>query len=295
MQSGGMRRARGIDHLVLAVADLHAARERYAGMGFTLTPVARHPFGTANSLVQLDGVFLELLAMNDPHSVPPHEPDRFSFAAFNRDYLATGEGCSMLVLDSSDARADREAFLAAGLRCYEPFDFARKARLPTGEEATVGFSLAFTTHPEVASAGFFVCQQHAPQHFWKQEYQRHENTATKLLEVCLVTHRPLHFADFLQAFSGSDDVVVADGRLEVGTARGTIVALTVEHFAERYGVAPPRAHRLPALCGFTIGVEDPQKAKSAVERAGMTWVEGNGRFTVAPADAFGTALAVAKA
>ncbi len=46
---------RPIDHLVLAVRDLDAARATYGRLGFTLTPVARHPFGTANSLIQLNG------------------------------------------------------------------------------------------------------------------------------------------------------------------------------------------------------------------------------------------------
>ena len=44
---------RRIDHLVLAVNDLDAARDTYGRLGFTLTPVARHPFGTANSLIVL--------------------------------------------------------------------------------------------------------------------------------------------------------------------------------------------------------------------------------------------------
>lgn len=34
---------RGIDHLVLCVRDLEAARRRYADLGFTTTPPARHP------------------------------------------------------------------------------------------------------------------------------------------------------------------------------------------------------------------------------------------------------------
>ena len=56
---------RGIDHLVIAVRDLDAARATYQRLGFTLTPEARHPFGTKNALVQLNGAFLELVAMAD--------------------------------------------------------------------------------------------------------------------------------------------------------------------------------------------------------------------------------------
>ena len=56
---------RGIDHLVLGVHALHKARDTYARLGFTTTPRAIHPFGTGNSLVQLQGNFLELLTVVD--------------------------------------------------------------------------------------------------------------------------------------------------------------------------------------------------------------------------------------
>ena len=42
--------------------------------------------------------------------IPPHEPGRFSFGAFVRDYLREREGVAMLVLDSADARADASRF-----------------------------------------------------------------------------------------------------------------------------------------------------------------------------------------
>jgi catechol 2,3-dioxygenase-like lactoylglutathione lyase family enzyme len=286
---------RGIDHLVLAVADLEAARQRYGELGFTLTPPARHPFGTANSLVQLDGAFLELLSIAEPAAIPPHEPDRFSFAAFNRDYLDAGDGFSMLVLDSRDARADRQAFRQAGLVTYEPFDFSRTAELPSGEEAKVGFSLAFTTHPDIDSAAFFTCQQHAPEHFWRPEYQSHENTAHTVLEVCLVADRPLQFAEFLQAFAGSDEVAASDSAVEVATARGHLIVLTGDAFAERYGTPAPDSHPLPALAGYTVGVSDLPVARAIVARAGVATAEGRERLSILPEDAFGTVLAFAGA
>src|SRR5918992_1617640 len=107
---------KGIDHLVLAGRDHQAMRESYEALGFSLTPEARHPFGTGNSLIQLERCFLELLSVFEPDKIPEPESERFSFAAFNRDFLARREGLSMLVLDSSDARADVAAFRAAGLK-----------------------------------------------------------------------------------------------------------------------------------------------------------------------------------
>ena len=75
--------SRTIDHLVLCVSQLERARASYRAMGFTLTPRAKMPFGTNNSLAQLPGRnFLELLAVGESAEVPAHElPQRFSFGA----------------------------------------------------------------------------------------------------------------------------------------------------------------------------------------------------------------------
>src|SRR5215472_4171320 len=107
---------KGINHLVLAGHDLEAMRSHYQALGFTVTPRGQHPFGTGNSLVQLHGTYLELLAVTAPNDLPEHRTGQFSFAAFNRDYLKRHEGFSMLVLDTADARADIAAWRAAGLQ-----------------------------------------------------------------------------------------------------------------------------------------------------------------------------------
>ena len=97
---------KGINHLVLAGRDLQAMRSSYQALGFTITPRGQHPFGTGNSIIQLHGTYLELLSVTIPGDVTEHSIGNFSFAAFNRDYLARHEGFSMMVLDTSDARAD---------------------------------------------------------------------------------------------------------------------------------------------------------------------------------------------
>ena len=78
---------RGIDHLVLAVRDLDAAARTYSALGFTLTPRAEHPWGTANRLVQLDGSFLEVLEVAHPERLVEHGPRSFSFGAYKREWL----------------------------------------------------------------------------------------------------------------------------------------------------------------------------------------------------------------
>ena len=50
--------ARDIDHIVVMTSDLEAARAGWEQLGFTTTPRAVHPFGTANSLIQFHGNFV---------------------------------------------------------------------------------------------------------------------------------------------------------------------------------------------------------------------------------------------
>lgn len=62
----------GIDHVVIAVADLSAAVADYRALGFTVTPGGRHPGRpTENALVVFgDGAYLELITY---HAAAPQE------------------------------------------------------------------------------------------------------------------------------------------------------------------------------------------------------------------------------
>lgn len=281
---------KGIDHLVLCGHDLEAMRATYAALGFTLTPEARHPFGTGNSLIQLEGCFLELLSVFEPEKIPEHAEGRFSFAAHNRDFLGSREGMSMLVLDSVDARADVAAFRAAGLKTYEPFDFSRKARLPDGQEVTVGFSLAFTTHPELPNMAFFTSQQHAPEHFWKPDYQRHLNRALTVLEVTLVAERPEKHAAFLSGFSGFGAEPVKGG-ITIRTARGNVSCVTPQRFADSFARSAPDLSNGPRFGGFTIGVRRMARLEEAIGNSGLKLHKDGPHRAVLSVDVNGSALA----
>ena len=289
--------SRGIDHIVLCVADLEAARAFYESLGFTTTPPARHPFGTANSLVQLQGNFIELLSVAEPERIPPHAPGRFSFGAFNRDFLAARrQGFSMLVFESGDARADQAEFAAKGLDTYAPFDFSRQAALPDGREVTVGFSLAFVTHEDLPEAAFFVCQQHAPQHFWKPDYQTHANSAVTISEVVMAAEQPADFADFFAKLHPEASLTVEAGQMTVATSLGQITVLTPARLVERLPGGdwkdPPDT---PHFAGYRVNVADLDRAAARLEKGQVPFLLAEGVLQVAPEDAFGVALEFAAA
>jgi Glyoxalase-like domain len=286
---------RGIDHLVLCVRSLEAARAAYARMGFTLTPPALHPWGTANSLVQLQGNFLELLTVADPAKIVPPGPGEFAFGPFNKEFLAKREGFSMLVFAGDDARRDQAEFAKAGLQTYAPFDFSRKAKLPTGEEVTVAFSLAFVTDSRMPEAGFFTCQQHAPQYFWKPEYQTHANGAVAVTEAIMVAADPASLGDLFAAMQGKDAVTVEGGQLVVQTARGRVVVLDRQRAADRFGDALPRGPQTPHFVAYRIAVKDAAATRTLLDAAGVHFRAIQDTLQIAAADAFGTVIEFAPA
>lgn len=198
-----MSAPRDIDHIVVMTRDLTAAQAAWSACGFTCTPRAVHPFGTANSLIQLQGNFVELLEIDDESRIERAAGDRFSFAGHNLDFLAErGEGMSMLVLASDDRDGDLADWRAAGLRVYEPFDFERQARQPDGSSQRVAFSLGFASDETLSALGFFTCQQHTPEVFWKPEYQVHANGAQRIASVMVTGPDPEAADSFLRRFSG---------------------------------------------------------------------------------------------
>lgn len=222
---------RGLDHIVFCVRDLEAAVARYNALGFTTTPRAEHPWGTANCLVQLQGNFIELLTVADAGKVRAAEFDGFGFGDFCLRFMERQEGIAMLVFEGADARAEQAEFAAAGLDTYAPFDFSRTAQLPDGSEATVGFSLAFVTHPAMPEAAFFTCQQHAPEHFWKPDYQQHANGAQQIVRVVMVADDPAAYDGFFGKLQTPDAVTALDGGLRVETNRGALEMLTPAAYA----------------------------------------------------------------
>src|SRR3984893_17153752 len=123
---------RGLDHIVHAVRDVDAAADVYVRAGFTVRRRNRHPWGTHNRIVQLKNCYIEILEVAEPEKIVPHGTRSFSFGAFNRDFLASRRGFSMLILNSSNAADDARAFEASGIGNSRVFDFSREGKRPDG-------------------------------------------------------------------------------------------------------------------------------------------------------------------
>lgn len=219
---------RRIDHIVVAVRELDQAADLYRGLGFQVGARNQHPWGTENRLIQFGSSFIELITAGDSsHRIPSHQPRRFSFGAFVRDYLEQREVIVMLVLSSTDAGSDAARFAQQGIGDFEPFFFERKARRPDGSETQVAFTLAFATDAAAPDAGFFVCQQHFPENFWNRSFQQHANSATDIAAVTLTAPEPNQHADFLSRFSGAEKQLLPGGRMRFALDGGRIEVVPV--------------------------------------------------------------------
>jgi hypothetical protein len=279
---------RRIDHLIICVRDLARAQQSFDALGFNLTPVGEHPFGTHNRLALFADNFVELLAVADPASVPPAAPGQFSFAAHHRDFLAEAEGMATLVWHSADAHADAARFAVDGLGAYAPLDFGREARLPNGETARVAFSLAFATDPAMPGLGFFTCQQrHAPELFWKTDYQRHPNGALRVVEIVLSAPEPAAHRGFFERMTESPAEIVP-GRLTTGTASDRITVLSPAELVRRLpGMA---AEGPPRFRAARLAVADLDAAERQLRRNGIACQIAGSVLKIPPAEAHGLAF-----
>src|SRR5215467_6004304 len=277
---------KGINHLVLASHDLEALRSAYQALGFAVKQRGGLPFGISNSIVQLQGSYLELLSVTG--DVPEHSPGHFSFGAFNRDYLARHEGFSMLVLDTLDARADIASWREAGLQVYEPLDVSRMATMPDGENVKLGWSLAFVTHPGAPWFRVFACQFHRPQFYTQPQYQNHTNTAATVQDVWITGEAAPDLAEFMSKVTGASSVTKSADVASLQTRTGTVILARPRAFEAAFGVPAPHPEDGPHLAGFTIG------CRGLAHLAFLGLAKAGGRYVVPPSKGFGTAIGFAE-
>src|ERR1700732_1173085 len=228
----------GLDHIVHAVRDLDAAADFYGRAGFTVGVRNRHPWGTHNRIVQLKNCFIEILEVTELEKIAPHGVHSFSFGAFNRDFLASREGFSMLFLNSTNATDDARAFDAAGIGGFGGFYFTREGNRPDGSAVRLAFSLAFAVDAASPDVRFAACQHHFPESFWNPAFQTHANGARAVTGAVLVAENPTDHHIFLKAFTGVSDLHSSSMGVKARTENGDVEIIEPVSFRDQFGVSP---------------------------------------------------------
>ena len=280
----------GPDHIVHAVRDLEAAAEFYRRAGFTVGARNRHAWGTHNRIVQLKNCYIEILEVAEPQKIVPHGARSFSFGAFNRDFLASREGFSMLILNSSNAVDDARSFESSGIANSEVFDFAREGTKPDGTPVKLAFSLAFASDPASPNVRFAVCQHHFPENFWDPAFQIHANGAGAVPGVAMVAENPTAHHIFLKAFTGVQDLHSSSIGIKARTESGDIEIMEEVAFRDQFGVSPAVEGEGMTLNGLRFQVTDIAQAERLHRQGGIASQRHVGRLVVPPDIAHGATL-----
>ena len=268
-----------IDHLVLPVTTLTLARSRLTGLGFTVAPDARHPFGTGNCCVFFKNrTYLEPIAILDRALADQAAAEGLYFVKrLKRFTERQGEGFAMAAFKSSDAEADRARLEAADLSEGPVFRFTRHVKLADGTEPEIGFALAYADEPAAPDATLFACQHFAPDALFQLEYLEHANGAAGVALVVAVAAEPAAHARLTGAFQSDAQ--------EDGLAF-EVVTPTV--YQDRFGIEPPDPKRGLLLAGIEVLVEDLDRA---IGFAGPTANRRGERVVVPPGPGLGALLA----
>lgn len=280
-QAGRIAHLTGIDHTLVGVRDLEAARAAWAALGFTLSPRGRHiGWGTANYCVMLEAGYIELLGIVDPTQFT-NNLDRV---------LESREGMFALAFASDDAPALAQGLAAAGLHPDGPTDLKRYLELPGGD-VLPEFKLVHLPAAETPELSAFICHHLTPALIRRPEWLAHANGARRLVAVTICSERPADAGFGYLPLFGEESLMAGDGEVDVLTPAGTLRFMTPQWLKRRYG----GAGEIPAVpcpwpAAMTVAVDDLDRAAGVLARRGLKFHAGETNLVVPAATATGTIL-----
>lgn len=264
----------GIDHIIIAVRDLEAARRGWLRLGFTPTPRGRHiGQGTANYCIMFGRDYLELLGFveRDEHA---HRLETF---------LATREGAmSLAFAPERDAAATAAALAESGLHPSAPRALGRALELPEGA-VIPRFSLLNLPADETPALDCFICGHLTPELVRRPAWLKHANGVVGIETVHLIADDPASLAPAYRRLFGDDRVTTTVRGLEVDTGRNRLIF--ARPALSGGNILPP------AIAALELRTAGRAATAAYLQRAGVTFMElPDGRLTVPPAEANGTTL-----
>lgn len=239
----------GIDHILLAVHDLEAAKMGWTRLGFATSPKGKHlGRGTGNYCLMFERDYIELFGIIGPEPASPE------YTAF----LAEREGPMKLAWATSDGTAAAAALTQLGLHPGTPRDLSRQLELPEGT-AVPRFSIVALPQDEAPALSSFLCAHLTPELMRRREWLAHPNGATGLAGVTVVVPDTAPLALPYEHLFGPGSVSMTDDIMTVRIGPHRIIFATPEDFAAMYPEVDvdPAAVR-PGIAALTLTVRDPE-------------------------------------
>jgi catechol 2,3-dioxygenase-like lactoylglutathione lyase family enzyme len=276
------RKLDGIDHLIVGVRDLEAARGRYARLGFALTPRGRHVgWGTANYCIMLEDEYLELLGIVDPASFT-NNLDLF--------LEERGEGGLGLAVRSLDAPGTAAAWTTRGLHPAEPRQLGRVLETANGPQE-LRFRNIMLDREATLDLGLFACEHLTPELLRQPPWLQHPNGARGLRSCTVVVDDTGPFVEAMSRVFGTAAVTDTDNVLAVHSGTAVLLIAPPEDAALMHPAAAiegsvPR----PQLRVATIEVADAERAAAWLRQQGVPFRQTREGALIPPGEAHGLAI-----
>jgi len=270
----------GLDHCIIAVEDLEAARKDFEKLGFTTAPLGDHQNrATANHCLMFPETYLELLGVNQPQN-----PD----GGLREKLDARGEGLHRLALGTTDADAVKKDVEALGVRTDGPNDLARPSLEPKG---MVKFRNLFLEPDDLAGIPVFICGHKTPELMRNKRLLTHANGANRFAGVTALVEDPPATAEAQAKLFGPASISHMGYGVEIDTGRGFIrLAMDATIHDAHEELDPHEALERPIWQVLTIGVDDLQATEALLAKNGVPAEKIGGALRVGPAHARGVVL-----
>jgi|SRR5665213_3520878 len=272
---------KSIDHPVIAVHSLEAARGVYERLGFTVPPRGSHvEWGTGNWCIMFPEDYLELRGIIDPA--------RFTLD-LDRHLAEHGEGMMGLAFGTTTADAAFEQMRASGVAAKAVRALARNFELPEGW-VQPRFRLCF---PEPAGVEglmhVVVCEHLTPELIRRPEYLVHANGVAGVLGMVGVIEDAERVQAVQRRLLGADAVERAGGDLRLTLPSGQVIELlSPATFTQRYGrFWPDLGRRRSVLPVLRLRVADIDATARCLAAAAVAHRRDAERLMVGPRETCG--------
>ena len=272
----------GIDHPLIAVHDIQQLRDRLISMGFNMTAIGKHPWGTSTSLAMFEGCLLEIMGIYDDSLIDQVPAGDFRFGRHVHEYLQQREGVALTALHSTDSQADAQKAQEAGFQIAGHLEFGRDVALPDGRKDRTKTTLALMPDAFWPRLSFFLCQQHRPELIYVPEWLEHQNSVHGICGISILAEVDSQkaLANKFAALYGKAKVI--EGGYQLNTANGHIRLLTSQQIEAEMGTIPlaVRTDNQPCIIGIDLCFADATALRRHLLSSGLDFVENDSVFSL---------------
>ena len=265
----------GIDHPVIGVRDMSAAREAYERLGFTIPARGSHiEWGTGNWCIMFPDDYLELRGIIDAEKYT-HGLDGF---------LAEREGLMGLAFGTADADEGHRALGALGLDPAEPRALTRNFELPGGW-LKPRFRMVFIPPEQAPGLMAPLLLEHmTPELIRRPEWLEHPNRVRAVRALTAVVEDLDATRSAYARLFGDEALSTREGVLVVATGRGGELRLSAPervealHGAVTLDPAPPAGY----LAGMVLAVDDLDATRRCLDANAVAYTTAGRIVRVGP-------------